>query len=335
MIDRSKRVLVVGGAGYLGSVLSARLFDAGYEVTIFDRLTFGREPIADLMARGCRLIHADLQDAERVARAVSQHDAVILLAGLVGEKACAQDPERTVAINLLGCAVVLEACRYYRTLRFIFASTDSCYGIQTGIITESNPLAPISLYAETKKVMEQRILTAWNEDRAAPAGGEGPQGFGPVILRMGTLYGFSPRMRFDLVVNLLTWKASAENVISIYGGEQWRPFVHVADAAEAYVLALEAPPERVLGEVFNVGTNNQNIQIRDLGRLVAEEFPGVETRHVDQPPDLRDYYVDCSKIDRVLGWRARRTLRDGVREIREAILSGRFGTVLDPIYQNA
>lgn len=332
-MSQRKRVLVVGGAGYLGSVLSARLFEAGYELTIYDSLTFGKEPVADLIARGCRLIHADIQDAELIARAVKEHDAVILLAGLVGEKACDQDPERTVAVNLLGCNGVLEACRYYRTPRFIFASTDSCYGIQTGVITEQNPLAPISLYAETKKVMERRILTAWNEDRSERK--DDPQGFGPVLLRMGTLYGLSPRMRFDLVVNLLTWKASVENVISIYGGEQWRPFVHVADAAEAYLLALEAPADAVVGEVFNVGSSDQNIQIRDLGRLVADEFPGVETRRVEQPPDLRDYYVDCSKIDRVLGWQARRTLRDGVREIRDSIIERRFGTTLDPIYQNA
>jgi len=332
-MSQRKRVLVVGGAGYLGSVLSSRLFEAGYEVTIYDCLTFGKEPIAGLIARGCRLIHADIQDAELMARAVSEHDAVILLAGLVGEKACDQDRERTVGVNLLGCNGVLEACRYYRTPRFIFASTDSCYGIQTGVITELNPLAPISLYAETKKVMERRILTAWNEDRSERK--DAPEGFGPVLLRMGTLYGLSPRMRFDLVVNLLTWKASVENVISIYGGEQWRPFVHVADAAEAYLLALEAPADTVVGEVFNVGSSDQNIQIRDLGRLVADEFPGVETRRVDQPPDLRDYYVDCSKIERVLGWRARHTLRDGVREIRDSIMERRFGTTLDPIYQNA
>lgn len=322
----SQSVLVVGGAGYLGSTLGDRLLQAGHHVTIYDSLLFGREPIERLLARGCRLIHADVQDAERVARAVSEHDAVILLAGLVGEKACAQDPHRTVAINVLGCVGVLEACRYYNIRRFIFASTDSCYGIQTGIINERNPLAPISLYAETKKLMEERILAAWRDSG---------DGFVPVIFRMGTLYGLSPRMRFDLVVNILTWKACAENVISIYGGEQWRPLVHVADAADAYVAALDAPEETVRGEVFNVGSNDQNIQIRDLGRLVAAEFPSAETRYVEQPPDLRDYYVDCSKIERALGWRARRTLRDGVREIRQAIESGRYGTMLARIHQNA
>lgn len=326
-----RRVLVVGGAGYLGSVLTDRLLAAGHQVTIYDCLAFGREPIAPLLARGARLIHADIQDAELVSRAVSEHDAVILLAGLVGEKACAQDPHRTVAINVLGCIGVMEACRYHGTTRFIFASTDSCYGVQTGIITEHNPLAPISLYAETKKLLEERILTAWRETTASGVA----DGFRPIILRMGTLYGLSPRMRFDLVVNILTWKACAENTISIYGGEQWRPFVHVADAAEAYVRALDAPADVVAGEIFNVGSNDQNIQIRDLGRLVAAEFPGVETRHVDQPPDLRDYYVDCSKIERVLGWRAQRSLNDGVREIRYAVESGRFGNTLAPVYQNA
>lgn len=332
MTDRVRRVLVVGGAGYLGSVLSRRLLDAGYDVSIYDRLTFGREPIAEVLALGARLIHADLQDLERVASAVSEHDAVVLLAALVGEKACDQDPHRTIGINVLGSVGVLEACRYYGK-RLLFASTDSCYGIQTGVITEENPLSPISLYAETKKLMEARIQAAWHEASSgtgAPAGG-----FAPVVFRMGTLYGLSPRMRFDLVLNILTWKAVTEHSISIYGGEQWRPLVHVADAADAYRLALDAPAAQVAGQIFNVGSNDQNIKIGDLGRLVAGEFPGIETKHVDQPPDLRDYYVECSKVARVLGWRARHSIRDGVHEIRDAILNGRFGRTLESVYQNA
>lgn len=337
MSETIKRIVVFGGAGYLGSILSERLAEEGYDVTIYDRLSYGREPIAALTGSGrCRLIQADIRDAKGVVQAVREHDGVILAAALVGEAACAREIEETISINVLGSLNVLEACRRYGTSRFIFASTDSCYGIQTGIITELNPLRPASLYAQTKQLVEERILTAWKEDRLTPSACTGePPGFGPVILRMGTLYGLSHRMRFDLALNLLTWRACTGQTILIYGGEQWRPMVHVRDAAEAYLAVLQARPALVLGQVFNVGSNEQNIQLKDLGRVLAAEFPEVATERVAQPPDLRDYHVDCSKITQVLGWRAQRTLEDGIREIRDAIASGRFGQTLSPVHQNA
>ena len=331
-----RKILVFGGAGYLGSTLSEILDSHGYEVTIYDRIRFGKAPIDDLIkGERCRLIEGDIRDAEAVARAVSEHDAVILLAALVGEPDCDRDPEKTVSINVMGSINVLEACRYYNIRRFIFASTDSCYGIQEGIINELNPMKPISLYGRAKVLIEDRIQTAWQEDRSKPSSLSGsPPAFGPIILRMATLYGLSRRMRFDLVLNILSWRAATGKTISIYGGDQWRPMVHVRDAAEAYVSALEAPPEIVLGQVFNVGSNSQNVQIKDLGRLVAKEFPKVKTEYIEQPPDLRDYHVDFSKIERTLGWKAQLTIQEGVTEIKKAVESGRFGNEILPQNRN-
>lgn len=332
-----RKVLVLGGAGYLGSVLSECLCDRGYDVTIYDQLRYGKEPVSDLVdGQRCRLVEGDIRDAETLARQVKDHDAVILLAALVGEPACDRDPDETFSINVLGSINVLEACRYHGTRRFIFASTDSCYGIQDGIITELNPLSPISLYGKTKVLVEDRILAAWHEDRNKPSPiDDVPPAFGPTILRMATLYGLSRRMRFDLVMNLLSWRAATGQSITIYGGDQWRPLVHVRDAAQAYISVLEAPPEVVLGEVFNVGSNDQNVQIKDVGHLVAREFPNVKTEHVEQSPDLRDYHVDFSKIERTLGWEARLTIQDGIREIRESIEVGRFGAEVLPEHRNA
>jgi nucleoside-diphosphate-sugar epimerase len=337
MISPLRKILVFGGAGYLGSVLSEALDTQGYEVTIYDQLRFGKEPIADLVdGERCRLIDGDIRDAGAVARAVKEHDAVILLAALVGEPACDKDPEETVSINVMGSLNVLEACRYYGTRRFIFASTDSCYGIQEGIINELNPMKPISLYGRAKVLMEDRIQTAWQEDRNKPSIINGqPPAFGPIILRMATLYGLSRRMRLDLVLNILSWRAATGQTISIYGGDQWRPLVHVKDAAQAYISALEAPPEMVLGQVFNVGSNDQNVQIKDVGHLVAREFPEVKMEHIEQLPDLRDYHVDFSKIERTLGWKAQRTIQQGVREIKEAVEAGKFGGEILPQHRNA
>jgi len=337
MPDSIKSVVVFGGAGYLGSVLSERLSEAGYRVTIFDELNFGREPITDLVeSEQCQLIVGDIRDAKSVGQAVKDHDAVILLAALVGDPACARDPNETVSINVLGSMNVLEACRYYGSQRFIFASTDSCYGTQIGVINELNPLLPVSLYGEAKMVMEERILTAWQEDRTknSPRTGTLP-GFAPVILRMATLYGLSRRMRFDLVLNLLTYRACTGQTIMIYGGEQWRPLVHVRDAAESYLAALEAPPELVSGQIFNVGSNDQNIQIKDLGQTVSAVLPEAETEWVEQSPDLRDYHVDFSKVTQVLGWEAKRSMKDGIEEIRDAVEKGRFDKDAMNLYNNA
>jgi len=340
MIDSNKSiksVVVFGGAGYLGSVMSERLIQEGYRVTIYDELNFGREPISNLLdSEQCQLIVGDIRDSKSVGQAVKNHDAVILLAALVGDPACASDPDETISVNVLGSTNVLEACRQYGTQRFIFASTDSCYGTQTGIINELNPLIPVSLYGEAKMTMEDRIMTAWQEDRikTSPQTGTLP-GFAPVILRMATLYGLSPRMRFDLVLNLLTWRACNGQTIMIYGGEQWRPLVHVRDAAEAYLYALRAPAELVSGQIFNVGANDQNIQIKDLGQTVATVLPHADTEWVDQPPDLRDYHVDFSKVTRVLGWEAQRSMQDGIEEIRDAAANGKFDKNAMHLYRNA
>lgn len=337
MENSIKSVLVMGGAGYLGSMLSEQLIESGFKVTIFDSLLFSDSHIKDLIeSEQCQLIKSDIRDSKSVGEAVKDHDAVILLSALVGEGACDKDSDDTVSVNILGSQNVIEACRYYKTKKFIFASTDSCYGIQTGILTELSGLNPISLYAETKTLIEQRIFTAYHEDMQKTMGqARESYPWNPTILRMGTLYGLSRRMRFDLVVNILTWQAAISGKIPIYGGEQWRPLVHVRDAAKAYIAVLNAPVEQVSGQVFNVGSNPQNIQIKDLGKIIAKEFPEAQTEFIPQSPDLRDYHVDFSKISSTLGWKADWTISNGIKEIKESILAGRFGKEILPIYRNS
>ncbi|MBI4611210.1 MAG: SDR family oxidoreductase [Candidatus Rokubacteria bacterium] len=311
-----QRALLIGGAGYLGAVLTRRLLAEGWGVTVYDALLFGPEPMKELEGDpGFCLIRGDVRDLSGLAAAIPGHDAVIVLAALVGEPACQKDARGAVEVNYLSAILAAQAARYCGISRFVFASTDSCYGAQEGILTESSPLRPISHYARLKMQAEQEILSLADAT------------FSPVVLRMATLYGLSPRMRFDLIVNTLTMHAVTRRRIRIYGGEQWRPLVHVADAAEAYVLALQAARERIHGEIINVGSDEQNYQIGEIGRVVAGHFPGISVEVLPQAPDLRDYHVSFAKAAAVLGFRAMRGVTDGIREIARALTSGE---ILDP-----
>ncbi|MBI4322990.1 MAG: NAD-dependent epimerase/dehydratase family protein [Candidatus Omnitrophica bacterium] len=317
-------VLVFGGAGYLGSVLTGQLLEAGYRVRVFDRLLFGEEALAGLRTYpNLEMIQADMRDRQRVMDALQGVAAVILLAALVGDAACDRDPQETREINYVATVAIAEACAAQGIPRFLFASTDSAYGIQEGVLTEEASLKPISLYACLKAEAERKILALTSEP------------FAPCVLRMATIYGLSPRMRFDLIVNILTMHAATRGTCTVYGGKQWRPLVHVADAARAYILALGAPADLVRGHIFNVGSNEQNYQIYQLGDIVKRTLPGITVETTDVPPDLRDYHVSFDKIHRMFGYRVSYSVEDGVREMYQAILMRQIEDPFAARYRNA
>ena len=320
------KVLLIGGAGYLGGAIAPLLLEQGHEVTIFDNLSFGQAAITPLLKHpGFALICGDMRDISAVSKATKGQEAVILLGALVGEPACDKDPDQTLAINYLGSLNAMKAALRHGVRRFIYTSTDSCYGAQEGVLlTETSPLKPISLYAELKTEVEEEFLHLYNKP-----------GFCPTILRLATLYGLAPRMRFDLVINLLTREAATGGKAKIFSGEQWRPLVHVKDAAQAFALTLAAPPEVVANEIFNVGSNSQNVQFKDLARLLLEAMPQADIETVPQPPDLRDYHVCFDKITKALNFNPSRTPQAGISEIREALASGSLGDPYDPKYRNA
>ena len=239
------KVLVVGGAGYLGSVLCRKLLDMDYRVRVLDNLIFGDHGITELYPHPkFEFINGDMRNIQTVMNAVKGTDAVIHLAAIVGDPASALDPQETIEVNYLGTRLLAEICRYSQVNRFIFASTCSVYGASINPntkINEKSQLNPVSLYAEMKLKSEQGILELADEN------------FSPTILRMATLYGLSPRMRFDLVVNLLTAKAGSDKKITIFGGDQWRPLLHVKDAADAYIRCLDMPIHQIGGDILNVG----------------------------------------------------------------------------------
>lgn len=322
--DNKQRIVVIGGAGYLGSVLTGQLLEQGFQVEVFDSLRFGEGPLSGYSSHpGFKLTNGDIRHIDEVSDCVKGSYGVVLLASLVGEPACDKNPQETEDINFLATKSVAETCRYHGIERFIFASTDSAYGIQEGIMYEDSPMAPISLYGQLKVQSEHEIMTLADDI------------FKPTILRMATIYGLSPRMRFDLVVNVLTLNAHVNEKITIHGGAQWRPLVHVADAARAYVMCLQSPLEDVGGEIFNVGSNEQNYQIGHIGDQIKSVFHEVDVETVPQVPDLRDYYVNFDKITNILGYQVQYSVADGIREIYSALDSGAIKDHTDPRHYNA
>jgi nucleoside-diphosphate-sugar epimerase len=249
-------------------------------------------------------------------------DAVVHLGALVGDPVCALDEKLTLEINLAATRMIAEAARGFGVQRFIFASTCSVYGASEQLLDERSALNPVSLYARTK-IGSERVLLGMNDGR-----------FAPVILRFATVYGLSHRPRFDLVINLLAAKATGEKSITIFGGDQWRPFVHVDDAAGAILKCLEAPLQAVQGQIFNVGAEDQNYQITQLGDLVKELIPDVQVVHKGEDADRRNYRVSFGKMQQHLGFTPRRTVAEGILEIKAAIESGRIPDYRDARYSN-
>lgn len=327
----TSRVLVVGGAGYLGSVLSQLLLDRGYVVRVLDILLFGKDHLRDLEKnKNFQLIRGDIRDISVLNQALDGVDAVIDLAAIVGDPAGKKSPKDTVEVNYLATTSLAMACKYHQINRFIYASTCSVYGISDDKAAESSPLHPVSLYARTKIESEKGILSLADEN------------FTPIILRMSTLYGLSPRMRFDLVVNTFSKKATVDKKIEVFGGKQWRPLLHVKDAAMAYVCCLETPMsklKRMDSLIFNVGSDKQNYSIEQLAKMVRRTIPKtiitVKEQKDDQGSiDRRTYKVSFEKI-RKLGFQAKQKIIPSIKEIHRAIVSKNIENVEDRRYYNA
>ncbi len=318
-----RRVLVTGGAGFIGSHLTRMLLERGYHVRILDRFDYGPAGIEGLSHPRLEVIPGDICSSRDVSRALRDVHGVLALAAIVGDPACNLDPEETINLNYTATKVLAEACNFYRVRRLVFASSCSVYGASSqGVLTEESSLKPVSLYARTR-VLSENILF----DRAGEVQ--------PVVLRLSTVFGLSPRMRFDLVVNTLTVRAVVDRKIAIFGGNQWRPNVHCRDAARAFIAALEAPAERVAGEIFNVGGDALNHRIAALGDMVADIVRGAEVVHQKDAPDPRDYRVSFEKIRRVLGFEPEFTVAAGIREVAAAVRSQpALRDYQNPVYHN-
>ncbi len=321
--DARKRVLVIGGAGYIGSALVPHLLEKGFRVRVLDLLLFGDGPIRPFLDHpDLELVQADFRQVDQVVGAMKGVDAVVHLGGLVGDPACSVDAGLTTEVNLDFTRVIAEVAKGAGVSRFVFASSCSVYGASDEVLNETSRLNPVSLYARSKIASENVLF-----EMASPT-------FVPTMLRFGTIYGLSGRLRFDLVVNLLSAKAVTDGQITVFGGDQWRPFVHVEDAARAVLTVLQAPTERIRNEIFNVGSDEQNATLGDVGRIVQSHVP--EAAYIDSglDGDRRNYRVDFAKIREQLGFTPSWTLDAGVQQVVDAVRSGQVTDYRDPMYSN-
>jgi nucleoside-diphosphate-sugar epimerase len=306
-------VLVTGAAGYIGAPTVARLIAAGHTVRALDSLRFGGAALLGAYPTGrFTLVRGDIRDTATVAQALNGVDAVVHLASIVGDPACAAEPDLARQVNLDATVVLHTAARGAGVTRFVFASSCSVYGHGDQVCDETAPLRPLSLYAETKAEAERHIL--------GPTAGST---MASTALRFATLYGLAPRMRFDLVVNTFVAHALGRRRLTVHAPGAWRPLVHVADIAAATAAVVDAHDDQVGGEVFNVGSAADNHQLADVAELVAEICgPGV---HVDITPvagDARNYRITGDKLTAATGWAPARTLASGITEMAEALAAG-------------
>lgn len=309
-------VLVTGGAGYVGSTLVPLLLASGHRVRVLDLLVHGgggRSLLGVWTNPAFELRRGDVRDADVVRDALREMDAVVHLAAIVGDPACARAPELAREINERASLALIEEARRAGVRRFVFASTCSNYGKMKegdGWVDERSELAPVSLYAVTKVAVERAMLEGDNGGMALTP------------LRFATVYGVSPRMRFDLTVNEFTMEMLVRRHLVVFGERFWRPYVHVADAARAIALVLEAPPERVHREVFNVGNSGQNFQKQQLVELIRPHAPDAVVEYVHRDEDPRDYRVRFGRIGERLGYATTRTVEQGIAEVARLVESG-------------
>ena len=300
------RVLITGGAGYLGSHLVRMLVERGHEVRVFDRFCFSESSLKEFKNISVvEIIRGDIRRLQEHPGLFWNIDAVVHLAGLANDPSCDLDPDMTQDVNVDATIEVARRAIQSGVTRFVFASSCSVYG--QGVyenLDETSPTNPVSAYAKSKLDAEKAIFAMASDT------------FTPVAARMATLFGWSERMRYDLAVNQMTATAVKSNVVKVMGGgNQWRPFVHVKDAAEAFILMLQFSPERVSGEAFNVGGNYNNVQISELAERVAAKFPGVKVERQLEDDDRRTYRVVFDKIREVLGFSVDHPIEEAVDEI--------------------
>lgn len=304
------RVLVTGGAGYIGSILSRALLEKGYDVTCLDRLFFGDDSIKEIAER-ITLVKDDIRWFEpRILKGV---DAVFDLASLSNDPSGELDPKKTLEINHKGRARVAALARKHGVRKYVLASTCSVYGFQKGMLTEESSLNPLTTYAKANVLAEKEVLPL--ADGA----------FSVTALRQATVYGFSLRMRFDLAINGMVLGFFKNGKIPIMrDGKQWRPFVHVRDTSNAFIKVLESDSELVSGQIFNVGCNDQNVRIFDLARLVADSIDLPFNYEWYGSPDTRSYRVSFDKIKKTLSYKPSYTPKEGSKEVFQALKEGRL-----------
>ena len=294
------RILLTGGSGYLGSILTRKLLANGHHVRILDNFLFGKDSIKDIENnKNLEIVEGDIRDLSIVGKSLKKIDSVIHLASIVGTQSAELDPMTSIEINFMATRNIAELCKIYKIKQFIFASTCSVYGVQPDqLIAENSEVNPLDSYGLSKFQSERAILQVYDY---------------PTILRLGTLFGASHRMRFDLAINLFISQAMNKEKITVFGGTQWRPFLHVDDAAEAFSFAVENKMEGIYNVIWKNLTINQ--MAKDVKKLIPTQ--------IDLSKDIvdkRDYRVSGKKLEK-FGFKAKKDISYAIKEFKSKILN--------------
>lgn len=321
------KILVTGGAGYIGSTLVPILLASGHSVRVLDNLTHGGKSLLGVWPDlNFEFYEGDVRNEEHVRSALKDIEAVIHLAAIVGDPACARQPEIARATNFDASIQLFNLSKELGAKKFVFASTCSNYGkMKNGseYVDESSELSPVSLYAETKVAVEKYILNPENSGSISST-----------VLRFATAYGVSPRMRFDLTVNEFTMEILTKRKLVIFGEQFWRPYVHIRDISRAILCILDSPKEKVQNEVFNVGSTTQNFQKQQLADMLKSQIPDAVIEYVHKDEDPRDYRVSFEKIKQTIGFNAEHTVGNGIQEVIKLVESGIIQDFKSPEYRN-
>lgn len=303
-----EKVLVSGGAGYIGSVLVRQLLEQDYKVRVIDNLMHGGEPLIELINHpNFEFFKGDVRNIEDLESAIAGMDKVVHLAAIVGDPACAVNPELTEKTNLEASINFYNLCEKNKIKQFVFASTCSNYGKMADsddYVNENSLLNPVSLYAQTKVEVEKFLLSQDKSNFCKPT-----------CLRFSTVYGLSPRPRFDLTVNEFTKELGLKRKLVIFGEQFWRPYCHVIDLARSVVLVLQSDADKVGFDVFGVGSTEENYQKKMIVEEIQKLLPDAEIEYVKKDEDPRDYRVNFDKIKETLGFQITRTVPEGIKNI--------------------
>ncbi len=312
-----KNVLVTGGAGYKGCVLVPKLLEAGYAVVVYDLMLFGSAGLPSHPK--LTVIIGDIRNTETYSRAVSGCDFVIHMACISNDPSFDLDPSLSRTINFECFEPMVIASKKAGVKRFVYVSSSSVYGVSDSPeVTEEHPLVPLTDYNKYKGMCEPLLFKHQSPD------------FVCVTIRPATVCGYSPRMRFDLTVNILTNHAYHRGLITVFGGDQQRPNIHIDDVCELYVELLSLPAEKIAGEIFNAGYQNQTVnELAEIAKkIVEEEFPEKKPIRIERTTsnDPRSYRITSRKIAEKLGWEPKRNIEDAARDLCRAFKAGKFSS---------